>query len=230
MAARTRRTTKTTSRKAPAATKTTRTTSKKQPWYAKYAYTRRQIIYRSAWAILLIFIFFNYRGVFIAASVNGQPVSRLSVVQELEKQQGQGVLDNLINETLIHQKARENNISVTADDVNTRISQIETDLKAQGQDLDQILQLQGMTKDDLNKQIEIQLLVEKILSDKLQFTDKEVTDYVASNSAYYPDTMSDEDKLSDARDQLKQQRLSQEFSTWIKSVRDDANITTYVNY
>src|SRR3989344_2438282 len=51
-----------------------------------------------AGALALIFIF---KGFFIASIVNGEPISRLSVIKELEKQGGKSVLESLVTKKII---------------------------------------------------------------------------------------------------------------------------------
>src|SRR5690349_14247110 len=49
------------------------------------------------------------RGLFVAAVVNGQPISRISVIKETEKQSGKQALDTIVRNTLIEQEARKAN-------------------------------------------------------------------------------------------------------------------------
>lgn len=203
---------------------------KKEPWYKKYTYSRGEVLYRLAWFVVLVFIFFNYRNLIVAATVNGEPISRLSVVQELEKQQGSAVLDNMINEQIIKQAARERNILVAEEEVLQRIGNIETDLEAQGQTLEGVLTLQGMTRENLEDQVEIQLLVEKILEGDIEITDEEVSQYIEDNRDFLPEDLNEEELRAEALDQIRQQRLSQEFQTWLQDQRDAAEIDILVNY
>ena len=53
---------------------------------------------------IAFFFGFVLRGAFIAAAVNGRPISRFKVIRELEKRQGMTTLDGLITEELIKQQ------------------------------------------------------------------------------------------------------------------------------
>ena len=214
------------------ATKKTSTpkAKKKAPWYSKYSYTRGEWLYRLAWLVLLVFLFINYRGLVIAATVNGEPVSRLAVIQELEKRDGAQVLENLINEVLIRQKAKEANIVVIDEEINQRISEIETQLAEQGQTLDEILELQGLTRNELSSQIEIQILIERLLESQVEVTDEEINEYIETNGDFLPEELSEEELREEVRNQLTQQKLSQGYSTWIESIRNESEINFFAEY
>ncbi|MCR4330711.1 MAG: SurA N-terminal domain-containing protein, partial [Patescibacteria group bacterium] len=55
---------------------------------------------------LTLALLFYGKGVFVAATVNGSPISRLSVVQQLEKEGGKNTLDSLITERLIESEVK----------------------------------------------------------------------------------------------------------------------------
>src|SRR3989344_3487745 len=59
------------------------------------------------WLLVLILVAiglaYYFKGFFVAALVNGQPILRWSVITEVEKQGGQEVLDRKITEALIFQ-------------------------------------------------------------------------------------------------------------------------------
>src|SRR3989338_6349992 len=87
------------------------------------------------------------KGYVIAAMVNGQPISRLSVIREMEKVDGGQVLDGIITQTLIAQAAKKAGTTVDEAAVDAEMQNIETQVKAQNQDLDQLLTMQSMTRD-----------------------------------------------------------------------------------
>lgn len=191
--------------------------------------TKRNIVIVLLLASFGYLLFLN-RGLFVAAMVNNQPISRLSVVSELEKKQGKSALDSLITETLIMQEAQKNNIVVSQEEVDGEIGKISESVKAQGQDLDQLLTLQGMKKEDLEKQVRVQKIVEKILSDKLNVTDEDVKKYITDNKDSFPATMKEEEKVTQARTQLQQDKIGTEFQTWVTDLRSKSDIKYFVSY
>lgn len=179
--------------------------------------------------ILAIAIFF-LKGFFVAAIVNGEPIMRLSVISELEKQGGKQALSSLVNQTLILQEARKKNIQVSQAEIDKAIKQIEDSLKSQGQSLDAALAIQGMTKQDLTMQLKLRTLVEKLLADKIKVTDAEVADYIAKNKDTFPAEMEEDEIKKNITEQLKQQKMGSVSQAWLQELNKNAKINYFVNY
>jgi foldase protein PrsA len=159
-----------------------------------------------------------FKGFFIAATVDGNPISRLAIIQKLEKASGESLLDNLITEKLIENEARAKKIVVSNNEVNEEIKRIEDQIAAQGGALDAALLSQGMTMDELKEQIILQKKVEKLLADKLNVTDEEVAKYVKDN------------KVPITKEELRSQKLNQEANILITTLKSEAKIRYFVNY
>lgn len=181
---------------------------------------------------IVIVISFLYlgRGLFIAAIVNGQPIGRILVVRELEKQAGKKALDSLITKTLILQEAKRQNINVNQKEIDQEIKKLEKRVAVQGQKLDDLLLAQGLTRQGLIEQIRIQVMIEKILARDITVTDGEVNEYIETNKLSLPQGLKPQEIKEDVREQLKQQKLGKEFQTFIESVKNKAKIIYFVNY
>lgn len=180
--------------------------------------------------LVLAGVLYAARGLFIAATVNGQPITRLSLIKELERQSGKQTLDSLVTKTLILQEAKKQNIQVSDQQIDDEIKKIEDNLKQQGQNLEQVLSLQGLTRESLRDQVRVQKIVEILLGREIVVTDKEVTDYIASNSAQLPQDMPEATLKTNIKQQLRQQKLSEKFQTWLAELRQNANVSYLVNY
>lgn len=180
--------------------------------------------------LLVALIIYYFRDWIVVASVDGRPVFRLTLVSELEKRNGQEVLNSLITEKVILAEARKANITVTDQEVSDQLAKIETEVSSQGQELDAVLALQGMSRDDLEKQIRLQKLVEKLLGDRLNVTDEEVTKYLAENKEFLPKDQDEETLKATVREQLRQQKLSEEFQKWIEEVRANNEVKYFVDW
>jgi len=178
---------------------------------------------------IVLVISYLFKGVFVAATVNGQPISRLSVIQKLEKQGGKNILDSLITDTLIKNEAKKKGIIISDDEVNQEIKTIEASVTEQGGTLEQALLQQGMTKESLKENVKNQKIIEKLFADKLKVTDAEVNKYIAENETTIPEGNEAEAKKQ-IMDQLKQQKFQQETQAWVTSLKTAANIKYYVNY
>src|SRR6266404_439408 len=136
--------------------------------------------------IAIVIIVFQFKGLFVAATVNGQPISRIQVIQELEKEGGKSVLDNLVTNNLILQEADKEKVTVSQAEISAQITQITDNLKSQGQDLNSALTAQGMTQTDLSKQVKLQILVQKMAGKGITVTDQEAEGYFKQNTTAYP--------------------------------------------
>ena len=179
--------------------------------------------------VVLLSLLYLLKGLFVAAFVNGQPISRLSVVRELERRGGAQALDSVISQTLILQEAKKQKVTATDEEVNATIAEIEASLEGQG-GLDQILIAEGMTRDDLISQVRLQKLAEKILSDQVSVSDEEVRQYIETNADLLPEDQNTEELNNKVKNQLQQQKLSEAIQTWLTDLKDKANINYFVDY
>jgi parvulin-like peptidyl-prolyl isomerase len=180
-------------------------------------------------AIVLLALAFYCKGVFIAATVNGSPVSRLSIISELEKTSGKKALDAVITKKLLSDEAKGKGITVTSDELNAEISKIETQVKAQGGTLDAVLAQQGMTRKDMEEQITFQKILEKLLGDKIAVTDEEAAKLLADSKISI--VKGEEEKYkAQAKEQIRGQKLNDAAEAFIESLKSQASIKYFVNY
>jgi parvulin-like peptidyl-prolyl isomerase len=170
------------------------------------------------------------KGYFVAATVNGSPISRFAVIGELEKRGGPSILDNLINDKLIRQDAMKKNITVSKAEIDAAIATIETNLKSQSQDLNTALAAQGMTLKDLRDQITLQKLLEKLLADKITVTDDEITKYITDNKISIPAGSDEANTKSIIKQQIVQEKLGQEVQPLLDELKKAAKINIFVKY
>ena len=171
-----------------------------------------------------------FKNLFVVAIVNGQPVSRISLIQELERLGGKQALNSLITRVLIDQEASKKKITVTDAEVNTAVTQLAANLKKQGQDIDKLLAAQGMTKTSLMAQMRVQKTVEKLFDKQATVTDKEVADYMEKNKASLPANQDAASLKVSVLQQLKQQKLSDVFQSWVQTAEKNAKINYFINF
>ncbi len=169
------------------------------------------------------------KGLFIAATVNGSPISRLTIIQKLEKASGKTLLDSLITEKLVQNEAKAKKIIVSNDEVNGEIKKIEDQIIAQGGTIDAALAAQGMSMDDLKTQIILQKEMEKLVADKINVTDQEVAQYIKDNKVSVP--KGQEAATNDQiKSELRDQKLNTEIQTLISDLKSKAKIQYFINY
>lgn len=180
--------------------------------------------------IIVLTALYFAKGLFIAATLNGSPVSRLSVIKDLEKQGGKQTLEGIITQKLIDTELAKQNITVTKEEVDEQIKQIEAQVTSQGGTLKDALAQQNMTEDKLREQITIQKKLEKLLADKVAVSDIEIDAYIKENKASPPKDVKIEDFRKQISDQLKQQKFQKEAQIWVTDLKTNAKIKYYVNY
>ncbi len=131
---------------------------------------------------------------------------------------------NYVRRKLTNKKSSFQNVKVEGNG-----GQISDNLKSQNQNLDNVLQAQGMTRAELNEQIKYQKTVEQLLGDKVAVTDAEVNTYMTDNKASLPTDNPDQVK-SIVKQQLAQQKLSSEYQTYVTELKAKAKVTYFVNY
>jgi len=179
--------------------------------------------------VLLVLAYANM-GLFVAAIVNGKPITRLQLAQELEKQGGKQVLDSLVTQKLIDQEAKKNGIIVSQVDIDKEMTTIEDQLKAQGTDLDTALAFQGQTRDDLVKSLKVKIIIEKLLSDKISVSEEDIKTYFDQNKATFPENSTIEGVRSQIVSTLSQQKLTEAYQTWLTEVKAKSKINLLLNF
>jgi len=153
---------------------------------------------------ILIVAAFYFKQYIVAAVVNNKPIYRFSVVKELESQGGKQALDALVTQELIRQEAQKKNITV--------------------------LETQGLTREGVKSQLAVQVMLEKLLGDKIQVTDKEVEAAYQEQKEVFAQEKDLSKVKTTIKDTLKNQKLSSEAQKLLQEVKKSAKITYFVTY
>lgn len=176
---------------------------------------------------ILVFAIFKF---LIAATVNNVPITRFEVIKLLEREGGQQALDNLITRQLVIQEARKKKLTVSQEEIDAKLNELNSYLEQQGTTLDDALALQSQTKEDLIEDIKIQALVEKLLSEELNVSDEEVQKYFEDNRDFFAKDAKFADVSGQINSQLKSDKLSQKFQEWLDTVRSESSIRRFLSY
>ncbi len=182
-------------------------------------------------AVLIVIgaVGFTYKGLLVAATVNGSPVSRLALIAQLESESGKAALNAIITQKLIDEEAQKKSISVGDEVVNEEIKKIEAQLQAQGETLAGALASQNLTEVDLRKQLASRKRLEQLLADKTQVSDEEIKQFILENKVTIP--KGQEAEYNDQiKAQIKQQKFSEAAGAFIDALKAQAKINYYVNY
>jgi foldase protein PrsA len=183
--------------------------------------------YIAALVIALGGLLYLGRGLFVAAMVNGYPITRVELVKTLEKESGKQTLDNLITKSLITQEANKEGVTVTNQEIDDEIAKIRESLKSQNTTLEEALTMQNTSMDTLKESIKLQKMVEKMFGKDVQISDDQIKKYYDDNKSYFTDK-----KLADVQDSIKnqliQQTISENYSNWLTKAKTDAKLQYFV--
>lgn len=171
--------------------------------------------------LLVASLTYYFKGLFVVATVNNQPITRLAVVRDLEKRGGKEILNALVTKALLVQEIKRRNITVSKDEAGKEIKKIEASL--QGQSLDQLLKAQGATRADFAEQVKIQKALEKMFDKDIKISEQEINKFIEENQQFSPTKQV-------AEQQLKQQKLSKKVQELIENLKKKAKINYFVTY
>lgn len=175
-------------------------------------------------------VLYGIRGFLVAVTVDGIPISRWSIIRELEKKSGEQALDAVVTKKLIATAAKKAGVVVSPADVDKEVASVTEQVTKQGGTLALALEQQGMTEADFRDQIVLQKELEKILGNSVQVTDDDVNQYITQTKATAPKGTSDDDFKNQIREQLKGQKFNMAASKWVTDAKAKAQISYFVDY
>lgn len=170
----------------------------------------------------------KYKGLVVAGKVNGQVITRWQLEKALNDRYAKQTLDDLAGSILVKQLAKENGVVVSDEDVSNEI--VATEQRLGGKEaLQTTLDRMGYTNARFQEEMRTQVLVAKLAAKvlKVEVTDAEVKKFFDENKTLFPNKKFDEVK-EDIKQNLVQQKVQQEFTTWFADQKKKANIVSYI--
>ena len=170
----------------------------------------------------------RYKNLVIVGKVNGLIVSRWELEKALNDRYAKTVFDDLASTTLLKQLAKTNDIVVSKDELKKEIEATETRLggkEALQTTLDRLGYSQTRFEEEMKTQVTVRKLAEKLF--KIEVTDQEVAKFYDDNKTLFPDKTLDDVKL-DIFQNLTEQKLQQQFTTWFQEEKGKAAIQSYL--
>jgi len=189
--------------------------------YAQKSPTKTTLL--GAAAVILILLAFPFRFLVVPAMVNGQPIFSWQYISKLHETSGPQILDQLISEKLVEQEIKKQGIQVTDAEINEQITQIETQFGEESGGLDSILALQGLTRSEFEKQLRLNISLEKLVKGNIEVTPEQIDAEISQNPDAYVD-LSEVDAATSAAETVRNNRLQEAFQAWFQQVRLNANI------
>ncbi len=177
--------------------------------------------------LLLAIGFFGWtnKGLFIAGTVNNQPIWRFQLENKMLSRYGDQTMEELVNERLIGGEAAKRNIVISAAEVDTKIAEIEKTLDGKIS-LTEALSQQGMTLAEFKEQVKLQLIVEKMTADVNEVSDEEIAAYLEQNKELLIAT--DEATLrANAKDTILRDKKNNAFRKIFDNLKGQAKVMKF---
>lgn len=160
----------------------------------------------------------------VVALVDRTPLTRIEMYKILERKYGQELREQLIVEKLVLSEAARRNVNISDDEINGELKKVEEQFGGK-EVFDSWLTQQRLTLDDVKKDIKLKLLVFKMFESNIKITDEEINKYVEENkdqqvASLNQSTLNDEAFKKEAREALKQSKITQEFRSWLESAKN----------
>lgn len=194
-----------------------------QPQGTKKLISKQVLI--GALVLVLISIFIFKKHWLVSAVVNNQLVFSPQVLTRLYSDFRQLAVSEIINERLIMQEAKKRNVSVSNEEVKSRIAELESQVGG-NEALISILAQEGTGLGSLARRLKMQLILEKVFADEATVSAEEVDDYIKN----YKSTLIASDSASqrvEAETVLKQNKLGVLINQKFSEIRNSATIQTY---
>lgn len=118
------------------------------------------------------------------ATVNGQPISQQTFYNRLTQSPvARTVLQQIVQETLIEQYAKNNNITVSDSEIDARENQIKANFPSGT--WDEMLKARGLTETDVRAALREQIILDKALAKDVTITPAQIRDYFNKNHASF---------------------------------------------
>jgi foldase protein PrsA len=178
-------------------------------------------------AILLLIVgvaigfYYKYGNV---ATVNGKGISRIEYYKKLEKNDAKQLLGQMITEALIENEANKKGVKIEKNLIDDEIKKIDEQVVAQGQTLDALLEMQGMTRADLEGQIKMQKIVEKLAISDKEITQEEIDEFIKTNKDQLPEKATKIELNEIAKEELERQLNETVVGEWLEGLKNEAKI------
>ncbi|MDP3974313.1 MAG: SurA N-terminal domain-containing protein [Candidatus Daviesbacteria bacterium] len=162
---------------------------------------------------------------FIAATIDGTPITTLELFSRMNQQFRTQTINQIVNEKIILMEASKKQVAVSSSEIDQKIGELETQVGGR-EVFENLLTQQGQTRDSLKEQVRLQLIIEKLYANEATISAEEVDKFLETNSALLTSTDSAKQR-EEAKETIKQQKLSQIFSEKFQQIRQSADIKIY---
>jgi len=167
---------------------------------------------------------YGYYKYWDVATVNGKSIPRIEYIKVMERAGGKQTLDQMIQESLILEEGKKNNISMDRVAIDAEVKKVEDRLKTQGQTLDTALATSGMVKADLDKQILMQKIQTTLSTSKTEITQAKIDQFITTYKTQLPAKATKVELEKIAKDELTAQAVKTASTDWLANLTKNAKI------
>lgn len=120
----------------------------------------------------------------IVAKVNDEVITKDELYDLLVEQNGNQVLEALIQEKIVDAEAKKADIKISDEDLDKELEKMVEEAGGQAQ-FEQMLMYYGMDKDEMKNNLKTNLKIKALVKDDISVTDKDVEDYFLANKAEF---------------------------------------------
>lgn len=182
-------------------------------------------IYIIVFVIALALLAVYKKSWFVAAMVDGSPITNFELQARLNDQFRNDTLNQLITEKIILAEAAKNNAIPSESEINQKISEIETRMGGP-QALDNLLAQQKQTRQSIKQPIKLQMAMEKLYAKDATVSAEEVAKFIETNKDQLRATDSATQE-KEAYDAIKNQKLNQVSYQKFQQLRQKAQVQMF---
>lgn len=185
-----------------------------------------KLLYMIVGLLALLALVLTNKSMFLAAVVDGKPVFSWELNRVLVDRYGKQTLEGIISERLIAGEAKKQNVMLSPSDIKIREDEIVKGL-GNGMPLEELLKIQGLSKEEFDRQIALQLTVQKILGKDLVITQDDIDTFIASNRATLVAT--EEASLqSEAKQAILDAKIGEKLQPWFNELKAKTKILRFL--
>lgn len=162
---------------------------------------------------------------FVAATVNGAPITNFELLSKMNDQYRKTTLNSMVNEKIISGEAQKKGVTASEQEITNKITQLEGNVGG-AQALDGLLTQQGQDRAGLRKQLQVQIMIEKLYDNEATVSAAEVNQFIDQNKDQLQATSSAA-QAKEATDIIKQQKLQKIFSDKFQQLKQNAKIVIF---
>lgn len=182
-----------------------------------------RIVFLVAAVVLIIgLLIWKNKSLFIVATVDNQPIWRPAFEQRMLSQVGVSTLNSIVDEQILLNEAASKGITISPQELTAKIEDIKKTLPP-GTTLEAALAEKNLSLSDLERNLTLQLTVEKIIASLPKPSATDVTSFIEKNKESL--TATDEAGLSV---EATQAILNQKFQTLFQGLQKKAKVTRFL--